>query len=106
MRPFGPGPLGRSRLGPYSERTIINLTRCASGLKFLLDEPKPEFLAQLGASAEDFASPPMPLGMTTPDGDGFVIVEGPGQGMKGYFARDDAGRVSAVHLGGRLATRI
>ena len=37
MRPFGPGPLGRSRLGPYSEPTVINLTRWASGLKFPLE---------------------------------------------------------------------
>ena len=27
MRNFGPGPLGRSRLGPYSEPTVISLTR-------------------------------------------------------------------------------
>ena len=37
MRPVGPGLLGRSRLGPYSEPTVINLTRWASGLKFPLE---------------------------------------------------------------------
>jgi len=84
----------------------LKLTVGEDGWLMADSQPKPEFLAQLGANAEDFASPPMPLGMTTPDGDGFVIVEGPGQGMKGYFARDDAGKISAVHLGGRLATRI
>ena len=37
MRLFGPGPLGRSRLEPYSEPTVLNLTRWASGLKFPLE---------------------------------------------------------------------
>ncbi len=67
---------------------------------------KPSFLAELGVSAEDFVQPPMPLGMVGDEGDSFVIADGPGKGMKGYFARDDEGRISGVHLGGRLAARV
>ena len=52
---------------------------------------KPAFLAELGVIAEDFAQPPMPLGMVGDEGDWFVIADGPGKGMKGYFARDDEG---------------
>ena len=50
--------------------------------------------------------PPIPLGMLDGPGDRYVVPEGEGKGMKGYFARDAAGKVAAVHLGGRLAERV
>ena len=43
--------------------------------------------------------------MLAGDGDRYVVTEGPAKGMRGYFTRSDAGDVTGVHLGGRLATR-
>ena len=48
--------------------------------------------------------PPFRLGLIA-GSDQYVITEGPAKGMRGYFARDESGRVSGVHLGGRLASR-
>ena len=67
---------------------------------------KPSFLAELGVPADAFVQPPMPIGMIGDEGDRFVIADGPGKGMKGYFVRDADSRISAVHLGGRLAARV
>jgi CubicO group peptidase (beta-lactamase class C family) len=66
---------------------------------------KPAFLEAIGASAEDFAEPPVPVGMVGAEGDRFVVSDGAAKGMKGYFARNAAGEVSGIHMGGRLAAR-
>ena len=66
-------------------------------------EPKPEFLAELHEEAPE-PEPPIPLGLI-PGGDRYVVTDGPGKGMTGYFRRDASGKVDAVHLGGRLALR-
>ena len=67
---------------------------------------KPETLRQLRESGEDVPEqPPFTLGLL-PGGDRYVVVGGQGDGMKGYFTRDDSGRVDGVHLGGRLASRV
>jgi len=70
---------------------------------------KPEVLEQLREAGEatdmDSEQPPFVLGLLPGDGDRYVITEGPAKGMKGYFVRDDAGRITGVHLGGRLASR-
>ena len=50
--------------------------------------------------------PPIPLGLLPGDGDRYIVTEGPGKGMRGYFVRDDDGAVKAVHVGGRLATKV
>lgn len=67
---------------------------------------KPSFLEALGASEEDFAQPPVPIGMVGSDGDGFVAVDGPSKGMKGTFFRSGTGDITGVHMGGRFAARI
>lgn len=70
-------------------------------------EIKPEVLAQLHAAGEEEPDqPPLPLGLLPGPGDRYVVTGGPGKGMKGYFARSEQGEVTAVHLGGRLATRV
>ena len=69
--------------------------------------PKPEFLRELREKGED-APPPQPpihLGLVA-DSDRYVVTEGDAQGMRGYFTRDAAGHVDAVHMGGRLASRV
>jgi CubicO group peptidase (beta-lactamase class C family) len=70
-------------------------------------EIKPEVLAQLHAAGEDEPDqPPFPLGLLAGPGDRYVVTDGPAKGMKGYFARSEQGEVTAVHMGGRLATRV
>jgi CubicO group peptidase (beta-lactamase class C family) len=68
---------------------------------------KPEVLAQLHAAGEEEPDqPPFPLGLLPGPGDRYVVTAGPAKGMKGYFARSEQGEVTAVHMGGRLATRV
>ncbi len=70
-------------------------------------EIKPEVLAQLHAAGEEEPDqPPFPLGLLPGPGDRYVVTDGPAKGMKGYFARSEQGEVTAVHMGGRLATRV
>jgi CubicO group peptidase (beta-lactamase class C family) len=67
---------------------------------------KPAMLAALRESGEEAPEqPPVPLALLPGDGDRYVVPEGDGRGMKGYFTRGADGTVDGVHLGGRLATR-
>lgn len=71
-------------------------------------KPKPEMLRQLreeGHEVEDEPTP-IPIGILPGEGDRYVVVGGPAKGMKGYFKRDDSGRVIGIHLGGRMSTRV
>jgi CubicO group peptidase (beta-lactamase class C family) len=69
-------------------------------------EIKPEVREQLQQQGDEVPEqPPIPLGLLAGDGDRYIVTDGPGKGMKGYFVRNDAGAVEAVHMGGRLATR-
>jgi CubicO group peptidase (beta-lactamase class C family) len=69
-------------------------------------EIKPEMAAQLHEMGEEVPDqPPIPLGLLGGEGDRYIVADGPAKGMKGYFVRDEAGEIAAVHLGGRLATR-
>ncbi|HVL80098.1 MAG TPA: serine hydrolase domain-containing protein [Actinomycetota bacterium] len=69
-------------------------------------EIKPETAAQLREAGEEVPEqPPFRLGLL-PDGDRYVVTDGPAKGMQGYFARDGSGRVTGVHVGGRMATRV
>jgi CubicO group peptidase (beta-lactamase class C family) len=69
-------------------------------------EVKPEVLKQLQETGEDVPDqPPIPLGLLDGPGDRYVVSDGPAKGMKGYFVRDADGKIEAVHVGGRLATR-
>jgi len=69
---------------------------------------KPEMAAVLREQGEDVPDeqPPFPLAIIAGDGDPYIVPDGPAKGMRGYFARDAAGRVSGVHLGGRLASKV
>jgi len=68
---------------------------------------KPHFAAMLREQGEDVPDeqPPVPLALLAGEGDRYIVPEGDAKGMKGYFTRDADGKVSGVHLGGRLATR-
>jgi CubicO group peptidase (beta-lactamase class C family) len=69
---------------------------------------KPEMLKvlqeQLGED-ELPEQPPIALGILPGEGDRYIVTEGDGKGMRGYFARGGDGSVEGVHLGGRLATK-
>ncbi len=70
-------------------------------------EPDPEMLKKIreiidGDEPED--EPPIALDVLADDK--YVIADGKAKGMRGYFVRDEAGRVFGVNFGGRLATRI
>ena len=70
-------------------------------------EIKPETKKQLMEEGiEEPEQPPIPLGLLPGPGDRYIVSDGPAKGMRGYFARDAEGKISAVHVGGRLATRI
>lgn len=68
-------------------------------------EPRPEVLAKIREQGEEEPEeqPPYPIGLLADDK--YVLTGGPAKGMRGYFVRDDAGAVTGIHLGGRLATR-
>jgi hypothetical protein len=67
---------------------------------------KPETLAQMIADGEEPPEPiPIPLAILPGEGDRYIVPEGPAKGMKGYFMRNAAGEIEAVHVGGRLATK-
>ena len=69
-------------------------------------EIKPEMLAELReAGSEPPEQEPVVIGLLEGDGDRYVVTEGDAKGMRGYFVRSDSGIVTAVHMGGRLATR-
>ena len=94
-------------VGRYETVAVFcDITRDGGRLSVKVDM-KPEAAAALreeGQDAED--QPPIPIAMIEGRPDQFVVPEGPGQGMLGYFARDLGGPVTGVHLGGRLASRV
>jgi CubicO group peptidase (beta-lactamase class C family) len=69
---------------------------------------KPEMAQTLRDAGQDpdEPQPDFPIGILGGDGDRYIITHGAAEGMKGYFTRDDDGKVAGIHLGGRLATRV
>jgi hypothetical protein len=65
---------------------------------------RPEVLEQLGEEADD--EPPIPIGILPGDADRYIVPSGTAKGMKGYFTRDERGKVGGIHLGGRYAERV
>ncbi|MFC3493213.1 serine hydrolase domain-containing protein [Glycomyces rhizosphaerae] len=49
---------------------------------------------------------PAHMGFLTDDGDDYIVTEGPLQGQRGYFARDEHGAVTGVDLAGRQFRRV
>jgi len=91
-------------VGRYEDVAAI-VTVSLDGVWLQMDgEPKPELIAALGADA-DYREPPMPVAML-PGGDGYVVPSGPYAGSKGYFTRDEEGRVNGVHEHGRFVPRV
>ena len=114
VRDEDPTPADRSEaeLEPYAGRyetiaSAVEVTISGGGLSAQV-RPKEETTAALreaDGSGTPPEQPPLPIAMLA-GGDGFVVSEGPGKGMRGYFTRDTEGRISGMHLGGRLTRRL
>lgn len=65
---------------------------------------KPDVLAEIG----DLGEPPEPvqLGLLADAPDQYVATDGVMKGMRGYFTRDESGRINSVNLGGRRCDRL
>ena len=88
--------------GSYQTVAAV-MTVTVDGDHLLLDTvPTPEFITQLGEDA-DYHEPPSPLGLLPGEGDRYVVPSGPYEGGKGYFTRDESGRISGIHDSGRYA---
>lgn len=104
--------LGEEALAQYAgryETLAASIVISTEGGRLVGDmEIKPEFLAMLREQGDDTPpeQPPVPIALLAGEGDQYIIPDGPAKGMRGYFTRDDSGRVDAVHMGGRLATRV
>ncbi|MGH3301403.1 MAG: serine hydrolase domain-containing protein [Streptosporangiaceae bacterium] len=97
----------RRYAGRYETLAAIADVAVSDGGLVVTVEIKPEVLAQIHESGEEEPDqPPFPVGLLPGPGDRYVVTAGPAKGMKGYFARSEQGEVTAVHLGGRLATRV
>jgi CubicO group peptidase (beta-lactamase class C family) len=94
--------------GDYETIAAIVHVKVDAGKLWATVEIKPEMLKVLREqlAEEETEQPPVPLGIIDRDGDRYVVTDGPAKGMKGYFARNADGAVEAVHLGGRLATKV
>ena len=64
-----------------------------------------EALREAGEGPEEEETP-IPLGVVVGDGAPFVVTDGPAKRMRGYFARDDDGNITGVHVGGRMAMKV
>ena len=114
VRDDDPTPVDRSEgeLEPYTGRyeTIaseVEVTISGGGLSAQVKR-KEETTAALREADESGTppeQPPFPIAMLE-GGDGFVVSEGPGKGMRGYFTRNAEGDISGMHLGGRLTRRL
>lgn len=93
-------------VGHYETIAVTVEVTAVGGALSALVEIKPEVREQLQQQGDEVPDqPPIPLGLLPGDGDRYIVTDGPGKGMKGYFVRNQAGAVEAVHMGGRLASR-
>lgn len=92
-------------LGQYQTVAEVFDVTAADGGLVVRSTPKPELIAQLGEDA-DTEDEPFPIGLLAGEGDRYIVPAGPRKGMKGFFTREAEGRVSGLHVGGRLAPRV
>lgn len=113
VRDEDPSPVDRQpgELEPYAGRyetiaSTVDVTISGGGLSVQVSrkEESTAALRDADESGTPAEQPPMAIAMLA-DGDGFVVNEGPAKGMRGYFTRDLEGKVSGMHLGGRLTRR-
>lgn len=109
VRDVTPEPLvvGDDALAVYAGRyeTIAAICDVAveAGRLVVASRAKAAMTEVLGGNEDVTRSP---LALVPGERDPFVIAEGPGKGMRGYFTRGDDGAVDGMHFGGRLASRV
>ena len=100
-----PLPLSEAELAEYAGTYRTDngtLTVTVDGDRLVgLSEIDPEVLARLWENRPE----PEPIPFRMLDENGFIVVDGPGKGMRGRFVRDDGGAVDGVNFGGRIAKR-
>jgi CubicO group peptidase (beta-lactamase class C family) len=103
--------LGDAALAQYVGRFETIAATCDitadSGRLLVKIEIKPAMAAVLREAGEEVEEqPPIAIALLAGEGDQYVVPDGPAKGMRGYFRRGADGTVDAVHMGGRLATRV
>jgi CubicO group peptidase (beta-lactamase class C family) len=84
--------------------SVVHLSQ-EDGRLLVRSEPSPEALARLRErGGEEPEEQPAQQIAILPN-DAYILTGGPAKGTRGYFVRDDAGTVTGINLGGRLATR-
>lgn len=91
--------------GVYKNISIVSTVSTTQDGLQIDSAPTQDFLDMLGAPAENFAQPPVPIKMVGDDGDIFVAMEDGEPGYRGSFRRDESGQVTGMHFGGRLTLR-
>ena len=91
-------------VGRYETIATVSDVTVEAGQLVVTSRSKAAMTAALGDKAEEKTR--MPVTLVAGERDPFIISEGPAKGMRGYFARDSAGRLEGMHFGGRLASRI
>ncbi len=106
-----PVRLPDAELAPYTGTfetiaAVVDITAVDGRLSAKVNV-KPGMAAILREQGEALPEqPPFLLAIVKGQPDRYVVDEGDGKGMRGYFARGGDGSVEGVHLGGRLATRV
>lgn len=91
--------------GTYETIAVVCHITASDGGLVLDVEVRPEVWAKISED-EIPTQEPYRLGMLAGDGDRYVVTEGDGKGMRGFFLRDAAGAIDAVDIGGRIAKRV
>ncbi len=106
-----PVALGDAALAEYAGtyevmHAWVQLTAKDGGLLINVEiKPEAKELLRSEGADVDQEQPAIPIGLLDSEGDRYVVSGGPAKGMKGYFVRDESGRIAGVHVSGRLATR-
>lgn len=67
--------------------------------------PTEQALARIRERGGEEPEDQPPFSLTLLADDRYTIADGPAEGQRGFFTRDDEGNVNGINLGGRLATR-
>jgi len=84
--------------------TVAHLT-VQEGRLLVKTEPTEEALARMREQGREEPEEQPAAGIAILADNKYVFTDGPAKGMRGYFVRDDAGTLTGINLGGRLATR-
>jgi CubicO group peptidase (beta-lactamase class C family) len=90
--------------GRYESDSSIVTVRVVRGALQLRSRPTRSAVRRFVSAGHEPPPPPPPMTLRLLGDDLYVIADGPATGVRGEFERAD-GQVTAINLGGRLATR-